>query len=198
MLTNDRLDEEGNAALALGLLGTSRRLIWIVPDPLRRAPDGEHVAVGAAAAWVRWVVVQAVVALLLALLWRARRLGPVVPEPLPVVVRAAETTEGRGPAVPAGPVPRDRAAADPARRARRLAGGCGPAGAGPRRSPSGPPSGRARSGRAREVLLGPAPADERALVRLADDSTPSRTPRLVAPGQTPTGTTEQTAIPTSP
>jgi hypothetical protein len=28
-------------------------------------------------------------------LWRARRLGPVVTEPLPVVVRAAETVEGR-------------------------------------------------------------------------------------------------------
>jgi hypothetical protein len=27
--------------------------------------------------------------------WRARRLGPVVTEPLPVVVRAAEATEGR-------------------------------------------------------------------------------------------------------
>ena len=29
-------------------------------------------------------------------LWRARRLGRVVEEPLPVVVRAAETVEGRG------------------------------------------------------------------------------------------------------
>jgi hypothetical protein len=32
---------------------------------------------------------------LLFMLWRARRLGPVVIEPLPVVVRAAETAEGR-------------------------------------------------------------------------------------------------------
>ena len=33
--------------------------------------------------------------MLLLALWRARRLGPVVAEPLPVVVRAAETVEGR-------------------------------------------------------------------------------------------------------
>ena len=32
----------------------------------------------------------------LLMLWRARRLGRVVPEPLPVVVRASETVEGQG------------------------------------------------------------------------------------------------------
>ncbi len=32
----------------------------------------------------------------MAALWRARRLGRVVTEPLPVVVRSAETTRGRG------------------------------------------------------------------------------------------------------
>jgi hypothetical protein len=29
-------------------------------------------------------------------LWRMRRLGPLIPEPLPVVVRACETVEGHG------------------------------------------------------------------------------------------------------
>jgi hypothetical protein len=36
------------------------------------------------------------VAALLAAAWRARRLGQLVAEPLPVVIRAAETTEGHG------------------------------------------------------------------------------------------------------
>ena len=36
------------------------------------------------------------VAVALLMAWRARRLGRVVPEPLPVVVRASETVEGLG------------------------------------------------------------------------------------------------------
>ncbi len=44
------------------------------------------------AAWL--VAIQLGVALLLAALWRARRLGPLVTERLPVVVRASETVEG--------------------------------------------------------------------------------------------------------
>jgi hypothetical protein len=42
------------------------------------------------------VTIQLAVAALLAAAWRARRLGQLVAEPLPVVVRAAETTEGHG------------------------------------------------------------------------------------------------------
>jgi hypothetical protein len=94
-LVNARLAEEGNAALAMRLLGQHERLIWYVPslgDPSLRAgqrplssllPDG----------W-RFGIVQTAVAVALLALWRARRLGPVVGEPLPVVVRAAETVEG--------------------------------------------------------------------------------------------------------
>jgi hypothetical protein len=46
-------------------------------------------------AGVLWATLQLAVAVALLALWRARRLGPVVPEPLPVVVRATETVEGR-------------------------------------------------------------------------------------------------------
>ena len=45
--------------------------------------------------WVLPAVVQLLVAGLLLMLWRGRRLGPPVTEPLPVVVRAAEAVEGR-------------------------------------------------------------------------------------------------------
>jgi hypothetical protein len=45
--------------------------------------------------WVYAALAQLAIAVLLLALWRMRRLGPVVPEPLPVVVRASETVEGR-------------------------------------------------------------------------------------------------------
>ena len=42
------------------------------------------------------VIAELAVALALAALWRMRRFGPLVFEPLPVVVRACETVEGHG------------------------------------------------------------------------------------------------------
>lgn len=41
-----------------------------------------------------WALLQLAFAAVLAAVWRARRLGPLVPEKLPVTVPAAETTEG--------------------------------------------------------------------------------------------------------
>jgi hypothetical protein len=38
LLTNDRLDDSGHAALALGLLGESERVLWLVPRPGRAVP----------------------------------------------------------------------------------------------------------------------------------------------------------------
>jgi hypothetical protein len=45
---------------------------------------------------VSWIVWQLCIVVVLAALWRGRRLGPLVAEKLPVVVRASETVEGRG------------------------------------------------------------------------------------------------------
>ena len=42
------------------------------------------------------VIAEIAVALVLTALWRMRRFGPLVFEPLPVVVRASETAEGHG------------------------------------------------------------------------------------------------------
>jgi hypothetical protein len=96
VLTNDHLDEQGNASLALGLLGAHNRLVWYLPTPgdLPTSEQRSFYDLVPDAVW--WAVVQLVVAVLLLGLWRARRLGPVVPEPLPVVVRSTETVEGRG------------------------------------------------------------------------------------------------------
>jgi hypothetical protein len=79
VLTNAHLDEDANAALALRLLGRSASLTWIVPDPLATAPDGEQSLGSLLPPWTRWVVLQAALALLVALLrWAFGRSRPAV------------------------------------------------------------------------------------------------------------------------
>jgi hypothetical protein len=94
--TNDQLADDGNAALALNLIGTHQDLTWYLPQyestyygpgdedsPPLIPPDVRYIA---------WALAFAV---LVVAIWRGRRLGPVVAERLPVIVHAAETTEGR-------------------------------------------------------------------------------------------------------
>ena len=94
--TNERVLEGDNGALALRLLGQEDRLVWYVADSAdTAASDG----VGLSGLLPPWLVPG--LYLLLAstlglILWRGRRLGPLVTEPLPVVVRAAESTQSRG------------------------------------------------------------------------------------------------------
>jgi hypothetical protein len=57
------------------------------------------------------ILIQLAVAVALAAVWRARRLGPLIAERLPVVVRASETVEGHGRLYQARRA-RDRAAAE--------------------------------------------------------------------------------------
>jgi Domain of unknown function (DUF4350) len=95
-LTNDVVASVDNAAVALRLLGQSDRLVWYVPTVRDVAADDSSLPASLAPAWVLpslWLVGSAVLALCL---WRGRRLGRLVLEPLPVVVRAVETTESRG------------------------------------------------------------------------------------------------------
>ncbi|CAM3632192.1 DUF4350 domain-containing protein [Kibdelosporangium persicum] len=98
-LTNEWLDEEGNAALSLRLLGQRPTLVWYLPslsDAAAGDQDGAERSVYDLIPSAWWFALgQVAVAVLLFMAWRARRLGPIVAEPLPVVVRAAETTEGR-------------------------------------------------------------------------------------------------------
>ena len=88
----------GNAALAINLL-SARRIVWLVPPAAAVAaagPAGPRSFFSLVPLAAYLVAIQLAVALLLAVCWRARRLGPLVAEPLPVVVRAAETVEGHG------------------------------------------------------------------------------------------------------
>ncbi|WP_240489720.1 DUF4350 domain-containing protein [Actinomadura atramentaria] len=95
-LTNEHLDEEGNAALALNLLGDRSSLVWLVPDLPPPGTDGGDRSLGEMVpfGW-RLMPVGLAVAVALVALWRGRRFGPVVAERLPVTVRSAETIEGR-------------------------------------------------------------------------------------------------------
>jgi hypothetical protein len=97
-MTNQRLGEDGDAALAVNLAGAKPLLIWLVPpDAPQVTPGSGQATLGELIpAGVPWAALQLGVALLVVAFWRGRRLGPVVVEPLPVVVRAAETVEGRG------------------------------------------------------------------------------------------------------
>lgn len=68
------------------------------PGPSRQAnpPDEANPLWNAFPPWFWALLVQLAVAVVLAMLWRARRLGPPVTEPLPVTVASAETVFGRG------------------------------------------------------------------------------------------------------
>jgi hypothetical protein len=94
------LARNGNAALTLNLLSVHRRIVWLTPEPPLTQPlparPGEPVRPGPALIpWQAWLVaIQLGIAAVLVALWRARRLGPLITERLPVVVRASETVEG--------------------------------------------------------------------------------------------------------
>jgi hypothetical protein len=178
-LTNGSLAHLGNAALALNLLGTHTRIVWLVPGP---GLPGGLPGSGAPANGQRslssliplpayLVTIQLGIAVLLAALWRARRLGPLVPEPLPVVVRASETAEGHA-GLYRSRRARGRAAA--ALRTAMLARTLPALGLAPDTGAAelaAAFSARSGSGQARieAMLFGPVPGDDAALVALAHD-----------------------------
>ncbi|MFJ4485767.1 DUF4350 domain-containing protein [Streptomyces longwoodensis] len=98
ILLNERLDEQGNASLALQLLGSRPHLVWYLPslsDTTATGPEDEKSFLDLVPSGWLWGTLQLFVAAALAALWRARRLGPLVPERLAVAIRASETVEGR-------------------------------------------------------------------------------------------------------
>jgi hypothetical protein len=95
VLVNASLAHEGNAALALGLLGAHPLLTWFAPVPQGPPPGAERSVAELVPPGWWWGAAQLGVAVVVLAAWRARRLGAVITEPLPVVVRSAETEEGR-------------------------------------------------------------------------------------------------------
>ncbi len=93
--TNAHVAERGDAALALNLLGDNAHLVWYLPTVGDVAVAGRPTIAELTPPWVDPVLVLLVAAAIAAAVWRGRRMGPLVVENLPVVVRASETMEGR-------------------------------------------------------------------------------------------------------
>ncbi|KAA1425953.1 DUF4350 domain-containing protein [Nocardioides antri] len=95
-LSNDQVLRDDNAAVVLRLLGGNDRLVWYLPTYDDAAEDEAVSLWTFAPGWLApslWLAFVAVIALMW---WRGRRLGRLASEPLPVVVRAVETTRSRG------------------------------------------------------------------------------------------------------
>jgi hypothetical protein len=173
LFTNDKLARHGNAALAIGLLGQSDTLVWLVPGldrpalGTRPAPSPDSLLPDG----FKSLKLGLVLAVGVLALHRGRRLGRVVPEPLPVIVPAAETVRGRGRLYRAAG---SRGVAAEALRASARDQVGVRVGAG--RSPApevllaltGARTSRAATD-LQDLLYGPPPSDDAALVRLADD-----------------------------
>lgn len=96
LISNAGLDERGHSALALRTLGGSGDLVWYLPGLADVSGAGSPQTLNELAPdWVAFLGPWLVFVAALAILWRGRRFGPLVFEPLPVVVKAAETAEGR-------------------------------------------------------------------------------------------------------
>ncbi|GHJ36410.1 DUF4350 domain-containing protein [Streptomyces sp. TS71-3] len=191
ILYNDRLDAQGNASLALQLLGSRPHLVWYLPslsDPAAAPDTGSRSFYDLIPSGWLWGALEAAVAVALAALWRARRLGPLVRERLPVAIRASEAAEGRARLYRKADA-RDRAAdslrtatrnrlapligTPPAHAhspevllpalAARLARAERPAG------PPAPPGAPERERNLHALLFGPPPRDDAALIALADN-----------------------------
>ncbi|MFF3318247.1 DUF4350 domain-containing protein [Streptomyces sp. NPDC003035] len=182
ILYNERLDKQGNASLALQLLGSRTHLVWYLPslsdtsltesDPEGESPSAADSFLSLVPSGWLWGSLQLALAAVLAAIWRARRLGPLVTERLPVAIRASEATEGRARLYRKANA-RDRAAAVLRSATRsRIAPLLGVAAQDAHSPETLLPALSARlpesAAAPRELLFGPAPADDAALIRLAD------------------------------
>lgn len=95
-LTNEQVLRADNAAVALRLLGQRDRLVWYVPSLADLAGDDGVSLQSLLPRWLRPGLLLLALVMGAVVLWRGRRLGPLATEPLPVVVRAIETTRSRG------------------------------------------------------------------------------------------------------
>lgn len=97
LFSNAYLAENGNAALALALLGQTDRVVWYVPSFADSDIEGESVdTLGSLTPpWLTPVILLLLLSGAAAAIWRGQRFGPLVAETLPVTVRASETMHGR-------------------------------------------------------------------------------------------------------
>ncbi|WP_062078081.1 DUF4350 domain-containing protein [Demequina globuliformis] len=104
---NDYLDQYGHAALTLRALGHHPTLVWYAADGADGSvppfsdvdspvpPEDPNVTAGVLPSWVGPALFMLALTVVMAGVWRGRRFGRLVPEPLPVVVPGAEAVRGR-------------------------------------------------------------------------------------------------------
>ena len=97
LFSNAYLAENGNAALALALLGQTDRVVWYVPSFADSDIEGETTpSLGTLTPpWVTPAILLLIAAGIAIGISRGQRFGPLVAETLPVTVRASETMHGR-------------------------------------------------------------------------------------------------------
>ncbi|MDR6167119.1 hypothetical protein QE367_001323 [Microbacterium paludicola] len=95
LLVNQRLADDGNAALGLNLLGSRDTVVWYLPSIGDGSLTGTPSLGELTPPWVTPAILLLLGSAVAAGIWRGRRFGPLVAENLPVTVRASETTEGR-------------------------------------------------------------------------------------------------------
>lgn len=95
-MTNGGLLRAGNAALAMNLAGEHSRLVWFAPQHVEGGSSANGKIFDLIPPNVTWMTIQLWLTVALIALWKGRRIGPLVAEDLPVVVRASETVEGHG------------------------------------------------------------------------------------------------------
>lgn len=99
ILRNELIDEEGNAALGMNLLGHDARVVWVMalpPDGAAGAGRGSDKPIWLLPNGLAWLAVVSPLLLLVVAVWRGKRFGPILSERLPVVVPASETVRGHG------------------------------------------------------------------------------------------------------
>lgn len=92
-VSNADLGEQGNAAFGMNVFGSQPTVVWLMAE--RQAGERPERPTLLPSWWAIGIV-QLVVALIVIGIWRGRRLGPIMVEPLPVRVRSSETVVGHG------------------------------------------------------------------------------------------------------
>lgn len=184
VFTNERFAEDGNAAVALALLGQEDRVVWLVPGAGTAGEAGETLAEHTPE-WVTPAILLLLLTGVAAALWRGRRLGPLVEETLPVTVRASETMLGRARLTAQAADAAHAASALRSGSLRRIARRLGLPSTSPAEHVVDAAAGRSPLSRSElhELLAGAPPADERGLIDLAQRL--SRFEEAVAPDTLP-------------
>lgn len=165
---NGELLAEGNASFAMQVVGRHAELVWLTapePEPDEAGPATEQEP-SLLPPWWLLACLQVLVAFVALLLWRGRRLGPIVTEGLPVVVPAGEAVEGHGRLYHRLGAREHAAGVLRGATLTRLGRRLGPSDPLALVEVVGTQTGL-QTGWLRQVLTGPPPADDAALARLA-------------------------------